>query len=224
MAPSQCFQFSNLTLQGYTSDHKDSYYDNHSSSRKMSLTSSEETDVTSSSSESTDPSGNESGGDSNEKMILKYKLKIQKSKNKRREYRRKRIEERRKRREERRKGIEERRKLLAAESQIQPLILRDFIKLRHDASIIIKLPANVDGATKGPVAVAEGRVYPRSIIPWVNFPEIQVEILKKISMEIKLPGRSFATRFHLLDQLAHPKLIRSEQNLVSRQEEALTEP
>ncbi|KAG5931810.1 hypothetical protein E4U59_007904 [Claviceps monticola] len=33
MAPSQCFQFSNLTLHRYTSDHKENYYDSQSSSR-----------------------------------------------------------------------------------------------------------------------------------------------------------------------------------------------
>ncbi|KAG5986798.1 hypothetical protein E4U52_008253 [Claviceps spartinae] len=53
MATSRCFQFSNLTLHGYTSDHKDSYYNSQLSSHKMSLAS-EKIEITSSSSESTD--------------------------------------------------------------------------------------------------------------------------------------------------------------------------
>ncbi|KAG6046971.1 hypothetical protein E4U17_007680, partial [Claviceps sp. LM77 group G4] len=56
MAPSQCFGFTNLTLHGFISDHKESYYNSRSSSCAKALPS-ENSDAMS---EPTAPSGNES--------------------------------------------------------------------------------------------------------------------------------------------------------------------
>ncbi|KAG6059482.1 hypothetical protein E4U17_006211 [Claviceps sp. LM77 group G4] len=42
---------------------------------------------------------------------------------------------------------EERRQRLATESNIEALILGEFAELRHDASIVINLPTNLDEST-----------------------------------------------------------------------------
>ncbi|KAG5989138.1 hypothetical protein E4U52_005895 [Claviceps spartinae] len=225
MAPSQCFGFSNLTLHGYTSDRKDSNY----KSQAPSLAKVIHSDNTKVVFEMSDPAGKKAAEMSRELEDMKAKLEAALAQaaasaaQATAALAQKEVEKRRRIKALAQKEKEKCRRI-SAEEKIEPLTLGEYFQWRHNANIVLNLPLELHDGTKGPVADAEGRVYPRSIIPWAGFKTIQDGILKKIPMKTKLSQRNFATRSYLLDKLEHPELISSEQSLTIRQAEAITGP
>ncbi|KAG5949300.1 hypothetical protein E4U60_006226 [Claviceps pazoutovae] len=209
MAPSQCFHFSNLTLHGYASDHKDNYYDSQSSSRAKVLHS-KNTEVMSSMS---DPSGNNMAEIMRE---LQEERRLRKEAEDRAERQRLRMEEAQDRAEE---AVQQ------LQHQIGPLEMGQYLKECHMTEMNFSMTTNLAEATKGPVADASERRYPQFIQPWIGFPEKQKEILDRLPSHHTFTSNPTTTTRGYVRGLGNSlNPIASEVSLVSRQEKVVIEP
>jgi hypothetical protein len=94
-------------------------------------------------------------------------------------------EERRRRQEEQSRREEEQRRREEAEKIAEPLQLEPYLEACHVLSLAIKVITDRSLTTQANPA---GRVYPRRILPWDDFPTRQEDIWNRLS------GLSFASR------------------------------
>ncbi|KAG5960102.1 hypothetical protein E4U58_004755 [Claviceps cyperi] len=216
MAPDQCFRSSNLTNHGYTSDHKDSYYNSISSSRAKALPS-ENIDAMS---EMPDPSGDKIA----ELMRAIRESEAQRvlAEHRAEEYRRQRVLAEHQAEDEarRRKGAEAK-----LEHTNGPLQTGEYLKECHMAEKNLNVTTNLAEATTGPVADASGRRYPHFIRPWIGFPEKQKEILDRLPSDHTFTSSPGTTKRLYLQGLGHGlNPIASEISLGARQDKVVIEP
>ncbi|KAI1463978.1 uncharacterized protein F4812DRAFT_463035 [Daldinia caldariorum] len=113
-------------------------------------------------------------GDNNDRLVLELTRRLEAERRGREAERRGREAERRG-REEAEKRAEE------AEKQLRPQALRQYLEACHSISMAIKVQTNKKLTTRGKTTSPTGRVYPRRIIPWDEFPEQQEKIWNLLS-------------------------------------------
>ncbi|GAO13649.1 hypothetical protein UVI_02017560 [Ustilaginoidea virens] len=94
-------------------------------------------------------------------------------------------EEQRRRKEEQRLREEEQRRREKAEelaNESLPLDLPQYIEACHALDLAIEVVTDPTQTTQGHTTTATGRIFPRRIIPWEDFPAKQQEIWEKLSV------------------------------------------
>ena len=108
----------------------------------------------------------------------------------RKEERRRLEEEQRRREEEQRRREEEQRRREEAEELAKsslPLTLQQYLEACHSLDVSVDVVTDRSLTTQGDTTNPTGRIFPRRIIPWVDFPQRQQEIWKGYL----IPGFSF---------------------------------
>lgn len=120
------------------------------------------------------------------------------------EERRQREEERK---EERRRLEEEQRRREEAEELAKsslPLTLQQYLEACHSLDVSVNVVTDRSLTTQGDTTNPTGRIFPRRIIPWVDFPRRQQEIWERLSIS---PGFSSQTVFPSQHQLSYVESI-----------------
>ncbi|KAL2256136.1 hypothetical protein VTK26DRAFT_2138 [Humicola hyalothermophila] len=98
----------------------------------------------------------------------------------REEEQRRREEEQRRREEEQRRREEEQRRREKAEKIAEPLQLEPYLEACHALSLAIEVVTDRSLTTQGDTTNPAGRVYPRRILPWDDFPARQEDIWNRL--------------------------------------------
>ncbi|KAL2015081.1 hypothetical protein VTK56DRAFT_6331 [Thermocarpiscus australiensis] len=114
-------------------------------------------------------------------------------------------EERRRREEEQRlreaaesRASEEQRRREEAEKIAEPLQLEPYLEACHALSLAIKVVTDRSLTTQGDTTNPAGRVYPRRILPWDDFPARQEDIWNRLS-DLSFASRQTFPSQHQLD-------------------------
>ncbi|KAG6164847.1 hypothetical protein E4U51_004785 [Claviceps purpurea] len=195
MAPSQCFGFSNLTLHGYTSDHKDSHYNSQSSSVAKALHF-KHTEIIS---EMSDPSVTNVAEILRRLKEAEAQVQVQKLR-------------------------ADNAELQLAHTN-DPLTMGEYFKECHMTEKNFNMTTELDEATTGLVTDASKRRYPSSLKPWIGFPEKQKEILDKLPSDHRFTSNLSNTKRGFLEGLGNSlNPIASEIGLGARQDKVVIEP
>ncbi|OAQ57692.2 serine threonine protein kinase [Pochonia chlamydosporia 170] len=125
----------------------------------------------------------------------------------REEEQRRREEEQRRREEEQRRREEEQRRREEAERLAKaslPLTLQQYLEACHSLDLAVDVVTDRSLTTQGDTTNPTGRIFPRRIIPWENFPAKQQKIWEKLSIS---PEFASQTVFPSQHQLSYVKSI-----------------
>jgi len=115
--------------------------------------------------------------------------------------------------EERSQRQEEQRRREEAEEASRPQTLPSYLQTCHTLNLAIEVVTDRSLTTQGDTTNPVGRIYPRRILPWVDFPEMQQSMWEQLSKPSYASEPTFPSQ-HQLDyvrSLISP--ITSEQGL-----------
>ena len=122
-----------------------------------------------------------------------------------------------KRKEEQRKREEAERRAKRAEElaiESQPLTLPQYLNACHSIDLAIEVVTDCSLTTQGPTTNPTGRLYPKQIIPWDEFPILQAETWDQLSISSSFSSQQLFPSLHQLQYVKsslHP--ISSEDGL-----------